>query len=112
MTMQIKQHDLAPALQLTVEDVAGIANLNGVSSWRIIGKLRGVVVVDGAPDTVVVDSVNTAKAVLTRAWHAGETDNAGDMHIEAEATWPGTPPRPQTFPSASTETVRINPDLA
>lgn len=110
-TMQMKVHDLEPALVLVVEDLDRKANLNGVSSWRIIGKLRGLVVVDGAPGSVVVDPVDTWKATLTRAWVAGETATAGDMRIEAEAIWPGTPPRPQTFPSASSETVRFNPDL-
>lgn len=108
-TMQMKVHDLEPALVLVVEDVDRKANLNGVASWRIIGKLRGVVVVDGAPGSVVVDPVDTWKATLTRAWVAGETDTAGDIRIEAEAMWPVN--RPQTFPSASSETVRINPDL-
>jgi hypothetical protein len=110
-TMQMKQHDLEPALVLEVADLDRQANLGTVVSWRIIGKLRGVVVVDGPPDSVVVDPVDTWKATLTRAWVAGETDTAGDMRVEAEAMWPGTPPRPQTFPSASSETVRFNPDL-
>lgn len=110
-TMQIKQHDLEPDLVLVVEDLDRRADLGAVAAWRIIGKLRGVVVVDEvlAPGSVVVDPVDTWKATLTRAWVAGETDTAGDMRIEAEAMWPGD--RPQTFPSASSETVRINPDL-
>lgn len=110
-TMQMKVHDLEPSLVLLVEDLDRQADLNDVDSWRILGKMRGVLAVDGPPDDVVVDPVDTWKATLTRAWVAGETDVEGDMRIEAEAMWPGTPPRPQTFPSASSATVRFNPDL-
>lgn len=108
MTMEIKQHDLKPDLTITVQDGAELADLTQVVSWRILGKLRGVLVIDDAPDSVAVDPVKW-KAVLTRAWVSGDTATAGDMRIEVEAMWPGS--KPQTFPATSTETVRINPDL-
>lgn len=108
MTMEIKQHDLKPDLVITVFDGAQLADLTGVASWRILGKLRGMLVVDSAPTSVVVDPLKW-KATLTRAWVSGDTATTGDMKIEVEAMWPGG--KPQTFPASSTETVRINPDL-
>lgn len=111
MTSMMKQHDLEPALVLIAEDAAGVADLNGVASWRILGKLNGELVLDGAPDTTVVDPDNPARVTLTRAWQAGETSAQGDMRIEVEAMWPGTPPRPQTFPPGSYKTIRFYPDL-
>jgi len=108
MTMEIKQHDLKPDLIITVFDGAQLADLTGVVSWRILGQLRGVLVLDAAPTSVVVDPLKW-KAVLTRAWVSPETAVTGDMRIEVEAMWPGG--KPQTFPASSTETVRINADL-
>lgn len=107
--MDMKRGDLEPALVLTVEDADGLADLDLVLSWRILGKLRGVLVVDDAPDTVEVDPLNDALATLTRAWVAGETDTVGDMQVEVEATWPGD--RKQTFPSVGYSVVRFSADL-
>jgi hypothetical protein len=109
MSMTMKRGDLEPALVLTVEDVAGVADLRNVVSWRILGKQRGLLVVDGAPDLAVVDAINESKAVLTRAWQGTETVVVGDMYIEVEAMWPGS--RRQTFPASSYEMVRIVADL-
>lgn len=110
MTMQMKVHDLEPDLVMTVEDAAGVAHLADVVSWRIIGILRGEVVVDGAPTTTTIDPGNASKMTLTREWVAGETAKPGEMRIEVEAIWPGG--RPQTFPPMSYATVRFNTDLA
>ncbi|WP_326565060.1 hypothetical protein VSH64_24780 [Amycolatopsis rhabdoformis] len=108
-SMQMKQHDLEPALVLVAEDAAGMADFGQVGSWRILGKLAGELVVDGPPDTAVVDPENPARVTLTRAWVSGETAALGEMRIEAEAMWPGD--RPQTFPPASYGTVRFYADL-
>ncbi|MFI6302189.1 hypothetical protein ACIBCH_09980 [Amycolatopsis thailandensis] len=108
MTMEIKRGDLEPDLVITVEDAAGIANLNQVTSWRVIGKQNGQVVVNGAP-TVVVDPQNSSKATVTRPWTAGETAAVGDMQVEVEAMWPDS--RPQTFPASGHGVVRIRADL-
>jgi hypothetical protein len=109
MTLEMKRDDLEPDLVLTVEDAAGVANLNQVTAWRIIAKQHGVIVVDGAPTTVTVDPGNTAKATITRAWETGETAVVGDMQVEVEAMWPSA--RPQTFPAAGYGIVRIRADL-
>mgnify|MGYP001562053329 CR=1 FL=1 len=108
-SMEMKRGDLEPDLVVVVEDAAGLANLNLVVSWRIIGKLHGVLVVNGAPTTVVVDSGNSAKATISRAWVSGETAVTGDMQVEVEAMWPGA--RPQTFPASGYGVVRIHADL-
>ncbi|MFF4600539.1 hypothetical protein [Amycolatopsis sp. NPDC001319] len=108
-SMQMKQHDLEPALVLIAEDAAGEADLSQVVSWRILGKLAGELVVDGPPDSAVVDPTNPSRVTLTRAWETGETSALGEMRIEAEAMWPGA--RPQTFPPASYEIVRFYADL-
>lgn len=109
MSLQIKRGDLEPALVLVAEDAAGTANLNSVVSWRVLASRRGVLVVNGVPDSVVVDPGNPARATLTRRWQAGETDDLGDMRVEVEAMWPGA--RPQTFPPADYEVVRVHADL-
>lgn len=111
MPMTIKRHDLEPPLVLTVSDASGLADLRGVTSWRVIGSLNGVVVVDSvlAGGNVAINPATPATAVLTRAWVAGETASAGQMKIEVEAIW--STARPQTFPADGTELVTILPDL-
>lgn len=108
-TLDMKSNDLEPDLVLVPEDADGIADLNGVVSWRIIGKFRGQIIVDAAPDTIVVDPTNHSKATLTRAWQAGETDVIGEALFEAEALWPGN--RAQTFPAVGYVKVRFVQDL-
>lgn len=108
MTLEMKRGDLEPDLVLTATDAANVADLSGVMSWRVLGKFRGQLVVDGPPDAVVV-STDKHSATLTRAWQTGETAFVGEMHIEVEAMWPGG--RPQTFPAEDYEAVRFNADL-
>ena len=104
-TFRLKQHDLEPPLVIDVGGSSG--DLNGVESWKVIGK-RGstVVFTDTSPD---VDVSTPTAAVITHAWVDGETDTVGVISIEVEATWPGD--RPQTFPPAGYGVVRIEPDL-
>lgn len=111
MPMTIKRGDLEPPLVLTVSDAAGLTDLRGVTAWRVIGSLNGVVVVDSVltSGNVVIADATPAMAVLTRAWVAGDTATAGEMKIEVEAVWPTG--RPQTFPADGTEVVHILPDL-
>lgn len=111
MPMTIKRGDLEPPLVLTVSDASGAADLRDVASWRVIGSLNGVVVVDSVltPGDVAIDAGTPATAVLTRAWVAGDTATAGELKVEVEASWPVG--RPQTFPAVGTEVVTIVPDL-
>lgn len=109
LTTVMKLHDRKPDLTLYPEDETGASDLTLVVSWRIIGKLKGVTVVDDVPDSVTVDPLNHAKATLVHAWQAGETSTLGDMKVEAEAMWPGA--LPQTFPADGTITVRFVQDL-
>lgn len=111
MPMTIKRGDLEPPLVLTVSDASGATDLRGVSSWRVIGSLNGVVVVDSllSSGNVAIDAGTPATAVLTRAWVLGDTATAGELKVEVEASWPTG--RPQTFPPDGTEVVTILPDL-
>lgn len=105
MTYRIKQHDLEPPLVIDVSGSAG--DLNGVESWKVIGK-RGSTEVfsDDAPEKVVNSPTS---ATITHNWVDGETDTTGVINIEVEATWPGG--RPQTFPPDSYNIVNVMPDL-
>lgn len=105
MTFRIKQHDLEPPLVIDVSGSSG--NLNGVVSWKVIGKRGSTIVFTDTAPTIVI-STPTA-AVVTHRWVAGETDVIGVLNIEVEATWPTG--RPQTFPPDGYSTVRIEPDL-
>jgi hypothetical protein len=101
----IKRGDLEPPLVIDVSGSTG--DLNGVVSWRVIGKIGALpVFVDTSPD-VTVTSPTTA--VVTHEWVAGETDVVGDMNIETEAMWPDN--RPQTFKPCGFNTVEVCPDL-
>jgi hypothetical protein len=105
MTFRMKQHDLEPPLVIDVSGSAG--DLNGVVSWKVIGKIGTTqVFADTAPGEVVNSPTS---ATITHVWASGETAVAGVMEIEVEATWPGG--RSQTFPPSGYSVVRIEPDL-
>lgn len=106
MTFRMKQHDLEPPLVIDVSGATG--DLNAVVSWKVIGK-RGstVVFTDTAPGKAI--GTPPSSAAITHTWQAGETDSAGVMNVEVEATWPDG--RPQTFPASGYSVVRIEPDL-
>ena len=103
---KIKQHDLEPPL--TIECSGSTGDVNAVASWKVIGKRPDgtIVFTDSAPTVVVV---STTAANVTHNWAAPQTDVAGKIRCEAQATWPGT--RPQTFPPEGFVIVRIEPDL-
>jgi hypothetical protein len=103
---QIKRGDLEPALKIDVSGSTG--DLNGVVSWRVIGKQNGAIVFTDTAPTVAVNTPTTA--TVTHEWVAGETANAGTMIVETEALWPGN--RPQTFKPCGYNSVEICQDLA
>lgn len=47
-----------------------------------------------------------ADGVVVMPWSVGDTDVAGVIDVEVQVDWPGTPPRPQTFPNGSS---KLNP---
>ena len=110
MAFKIKQDDLEPPLVVVIEDPDGIADFNDVVSWRAIGNLNDSLKIDEVPE-IAVDGTNHSKVTVTYRWRLGDTDTVGDMSMEFEALWPGTPPRPQTFPPDDYETVSILPQL-
>lgn len=102
---KIKRGDLEPSLVIDVSGSTG--DLNGVVSWRVIGKQAGVVVfIDTSPAVVVT---SPTAAAVTHEWSSGETDIVGKMLIETEALWPGN--RPQTFKPCGYNIVEICQDL-
>ena len=102
---QIKRGDLEPPLVIDISGSTG--DLNGVVSWRIIGKIGALTVfVDAAPGEVINSPTS---ATLTHEWVAGETDVVGEMQVEAEAMWPDD--RPQTFKPCGYNIVQICQDL-
>lgn len=107
----MKQGDLEPDLVIDITGPGG--DLSTVESWRIIGRLRGETepTFDDPldPGAVVVDPEDASKAVVTRAWVAGDTDISGTLLVEVEAQWPGG--RKQTFPTDGYAQVRITDDL-
>lgn len=105
-TFRIKQHDLEPPLVIDVSGSSG--DLNGVQSWKVIGK-RGTTPVFIDTDPVAVVGSPPTSAVVTHKWAAGETDVPGAIKIEVEATWPDA--RKQTFPPDSYNLVKVTPDL-
>jgi hypothetical protein len=102
---RIKRGDLEPPLVINVSGSTG--DLNGVVSWRVIGKQAGVVVFDDTSPTALITSPTTA--TITHEWVAGETNAVGKMIIETEAMWPGG--RPQTFKPCGYNTIEICQDL-
>jgi len=106
-----KRGNLEPDLVIDIADPTAVADLNGVTSWRLLCRLSGettLLFTDTAP-TVVVDTVDASKAVVTHTWASPQTDIAGVLLLEVEATWPGG--RKQTFPTRGYAQVRISGDL-
>ena len=110
MTVEFKQGDLEPSL--IIDLVGEGANLNSVVSWRVLGRLRGATALlfDATP-TVVVNPTDATRAVATHVWSGSQTATLGLLLVEVEASWPGTPPRKQTFPAEGYVQVRIAADL-
>lgn len=106
----MKAGDLEPDLIIDISDPTEAADLTGVTSWRLIGKIKGqsTLLLDEVP-AVVVDPADKWKAAVTHQWAAGETDTEGLVELEVEATWPGG--RKQTFPSFGYAYLRIGADL-
>jgi hypothetical protein len=105
-----KRGDLEPDLVIDLVASPTTTDLNEVSSWRILGRLRGssTLVLDDEP-TVVVDPDDEWTAVATHQWATPQTDVAGLLLVELEATWPDG--HKQTFPTAGYVQVRISDDL-
>lgn len=106
MTFEIKRGDLEPPLVVDVSGSSG--DLSTVSSWKVIAKRGATLAFTDVDPVVTLEDPPTAAAVRHN-WVAGETDTAGDLSVEVEATWPGG--RKQTFPPDGYVTVTVVPDL-
>lgn len=105
----MKTGDLEPKWIIDVSDDGVQADLNGVSSWRFVGWLNGVVVFTDNSPADTVDPIVTYRAALSHTWVAGETDDPGTMRGEVIAVWPGG--REQTFPGRGQAVIEIEPSL-
>lgn len=105
-----KRGDLEPDLVIDLVASPASVDLHLVSSWRILGKRRGsdILILDAAP-TVAVDPVDDWKAVVTYQWAEPQTEVAGLLLVELEATWPDG--HKQTFPTSGYIQIRIGDDL-
>jgi hypothetical protein len=105
-----KRGDLEPDLVIDLTASPTSTDLNEVETWRILGRLRGssILIIDATPD-VVVDPVDTYKAVATHQWATPETDVSGLMLVELEAEWPDG--HKQSFPTIGYIQVKIGGDL-
>lgn len=103
---EIKRGDLEPPLIIDISGSAG--DLSTVASWKVIGSRAGTVVFTDTSPTVTVGTPTTTAAVK-HVWVTGQTDLAGGLQVEVEATWPGS--RKQTFPAVGYVKVNIVPDL-
>lgn len=105
-----KRGDLEPDLVIDLLASPTTVDLTLVSSWKILGRLRGqsALTVDAAA-TPAVDPVDKYKAVVTHQWASPQTAVSGLLLVEVEATWPDG--HKQTFPTTGYIQIRISDDL-
>jgi hypothetical protein len=100
----MKQHDTAPDLSITLTDNGAVVDLTPATSIRIIAVRRGAPVFS----RVVTGS---SLGVVTMVWQPLDTSLPGELAIEVEVDWPGSPSKTQTFPPNGVLRVNIEPDL-
>jgi hypothetical protein len=104
----MKTGDLEPPWRIAIGDSDHDADLTGVESWRFVASIGpAIIFTDEDPAITVGDDVWTA--TLEHVWVDGETDTRGTAKAEIVAVWPGG--REQTFPSAGTATLTIEPSI-
>lgn len=109
----MKENDLLPDLELTLEDINGPVDLSTATSAKLIMTEKSVFKdTNGAPKisaavTIDPDQV-TNKGKITYAWIDGNTDEDGTYFAEIEVLY-GT--KPLTFPNGGYYTIRILEDL-
>jgi hypothetical protein len=106
-----KRGDLEPPLVLDIGDARTTADLTGVTSWRLVaykrGDLTGTPVIDyDVSASVVVDSTNKYKAVVTHSWSGTQTAESGLLDFKTVATWPNG--HKQSFPNGGFIAVMID----
>lgn len=106
-TFYIRQNDTAPPIEATLYDGSGaLVNLAGATvKFQMTQAITGsTVAVDADAD---VDDVN---GVVSYAWDAADTADAGTYNANFEVTFSGG--AVQSFPNDRFITVVIGPDLA
>lgn len=100
--LEMKQHDLLPAVTITLTDGATPVDLTGAASIKVIAARYGVPAFTRAV-------TGSDVGVIVMPWQVGDTAVAGSIDLEVEVTWPGA--KPQTFPARGYLRVEILPDL-
>lgn len=96
----IKQHDLLPALVVTLLDDDVAVDLTTADSARLLMRNLAAGLKVNAFMTILdqTDADNLGK--VSYDWQGLDTDTVGTFNAEVEIIWPGD--RPQTFPAAKT----------
>ena len=103
MAVKIKRGDRRPGVTITCKLDGALADLSLASSLKLLGKLNGNLIINRT-----VTSASLGKVVID-AWEATDTNTAGRLQLEVEATWAdGTK---TTFPPDKYLEVDIIPDL-
>lgn len=112
----IKDGDREPPLKVTIADEDNQADLNGVTSWRLLlqraGSTTTTVYTSTAGEiTVAVDATDNWKATVTHPLEAADVTATEKVRVygEVEATWPGG--NTQTFPNQGYFYYDLVPDL-
>ncbi len=103
---RLKQHDLAPALEIQLSEDGAAVDLTNAMGARFIMKNRAGVKVNSP--MAILDQTQH-KGVVSYQWQLGDTDTVDVYSAEVEIMWPQS--RPQTFPPYAYMQVQISADL-
>lgn len=105
----IKQYDLRPDLRVRLLDEDVAVDLTGAASALFLMRNRRSGLKISAAMTILDQTQDATKGVVSYSWQAGDTAIHGDFQGEVQVTWPGS--KPQTFPANGYITVSIGKDL-
>jgi hypothetical protein len=105
--LTIKQHDLFPALSVTLSDANGPVDLTAATAVKVIMH-SGVTTVTGTM-TKAPNQTTTGKGQATYQWVSPDTSVVGTYDTEFEVTWPTA--LPETFPNDGYKSITIVADL-
>lgn len=108
----IKQHDLLPALVVTLLDGTTPVDLTDVITARLLMRNLSAGLKVSALMTVLDQSDADNLGKVQYEWVGTDTDTVGGFKAEIEVIWPGD--KPQTFPASKTLkyfTITVQNDL-
>jgi len=89
--MTISTGDRLPPVRITLSGDEPV-DITTANSTRILGRRNRELIIDSAPDDVVVEGDTS---VIRYDWEVGKTDEVGAIDFEVEVTW--SPGIVQTF---------------